>query len=38
MHRKMMKEMLEDDGEMTELDWLIIGSHYAKAAEEEIAF
>ena len=38
MHRKMMHEMLESDGEMSELDWLIIGTHYSKAAEEEVAF
>ena len=38
MHRKMMHEMLDSKGEMSELDWLILGTHYSKAAEEEVAF
>ena len=38
MHRKLMHELLEEKGEISVLDWLILGTHYSKAAEEEVAF
>lgn len=37
-HRYLMQEMLENKGEMDAIDWLILGNHYAKAAEEEVAY
>ena len=30
--------MLENKGEASSIDWLMIGMHYAKAAEEEVAY
>lgn len=33
-----MLEMLENKGELDAIDWLILGNHYAKAAEEEVAY
>ena len=38
MNRTMMIEMLDSEGNLSELDWLIIGNHYAGASEEEVAF
>ena len=33
-----MLEMLENKGELDAIDWLILGNHYAKSAEEEVAY
>ena len=38
MHRKLMHELMEEKGEISVIDWLILGTHYSKAAEEEVAF
>ena len=38
MHRKLMHEMMVQKGEISVIDWLILGTHYSKAAEEEVAF
>ena len=37
-HRKVLQQLLKNDGNAPAMDWLIIGMHYAKANEEEIAF
>lgn len=33
-----MLEMLDNKGDLDVIDWLILGTHYAKSAEEEIAY
>lgn len=35
---KLMKEALEKKGDMDVIDWLLLGTHYSKNAEEEVAF
>jgi hypothetical protein len=37
-HKQFMLEMLENKGELDAIDWLILGNHYAKSAEEEVAY
>jgi hypothetical protein len=37
-HRHLMLEMIENKGEIDQIDWLILGNHYAKSAEEEVAY
>ena len=36
--RKMLLEMLKSKGELSPVDWLIIGAHFSKAKEEEMAY
>ena len=38
MHRKLMQEMLDKKGNLDVIDWLILGTHYSKAGEEEVAY
>ena len=38
MHRRMMRDMLEKEGELDPIDWLLLGVHYSKASEEEVAY
>ena len=38
MHNTLMSEVLDKNGKLDVLDWLILGVHYSKAGEEEVAF
>ena len=37
-HKQLMLEMLENKGELDVIDWLVLGNHYSKSAEEEVAY
>ena len=37
-HRKLMHQLRESKGVASPLDWLIVGMHYAKSADEEVAY